>query len=165
MSAHFDFMNGMMSLMKVVAAGAWIGGVATSPEPAYAESYSFPDVVQACSQEVRGSLVISHYADGAIRWENIHSGVIREEGGDGSLTVSLPDGKIIRQGFEGGPLQVIDLENPVPPVVAHIMNAHIAENPTPVYHYQDPQNGHYIIEVDTLRYFQVVDINFFRLVP
>ena len=42
--------------------------------------------------------------------------------------------------------QVVDLEDARPPLVAHMMHAHIQETPSPVYHYEDPQAGHYIIE-------------------
>lgn len=162
MSAHFDFINGMMSLLKVVVAGDWM---TACEDIGWSSSPPIPDLVTECYKENHGSLVISHYGDGAVRWENIHSGVIREESADGSMTVSLPDGKIIRQAFDGAPLQVLDLEEARPPLVAHMMHAHIQETPSPVYHYEDPQAGHYIIERDTLRFFQVMDINFFRLIP
>ncbi|MBX3168833.1 MAG: hypothetical protein KF760_15565 [Candidatus Eremiobacteraeota bacterium] len=166
MSAHFDFINGMMSLLKVVVAGDWISCIPSPSEDlGWPSSPAYPDLVTECYRENHGSLVVSHYSDGAVRWENVHSGVIREESADGSMTLSLPDGKIIRQAFAGGPLQVVDLENPRPVMVAHLMQAHIQETPSAVYHYEDPQSGHYIIERDTLRFFQVVDINFFRLVP
>lgn len=162
MSAHFDFINGMMSLLKVVVAGDWIGGMTGSAEEI--DSPSFPDLVTDCYREHHGSLVVSHYGDGSVRWENVHSGVIREESADGSMTVSLPDGRIIRQEFEGGSLRVHDLENPGVPLVAHNMKAHIQATPSNVYHYEVPGQGHYIIEKDSLRFFQVVDISFFRLV-
>lgn len=156
MSAHFDFMNGMMDLLNTVVAGAWI-----SPEPESDEldDDTFQDIAPDYVQEQAGSLTISHYADGAIRRENIHSGVIQEELPDGSLTVSLPDGKIFRQHL-GVPLHVLDLENPGPPMLARIMNARIENTPSLVYHYEDPQAGHYIVEVSTLRYFQVVNTEF-----
>lgn len=166
MSAHIDFINGMMSLLKVVVAGDWVSGIPSPSEDlCWPTSPAYPDLVTECYRENHGSLVVSHYGDGAVRWENVHSGVIREESADGSMTLSLPDGRIIRQAFEGGQLQVHDLENPGPALVAHIMNAHIQATPSSVYHFEDPKNGHYIIERATLRFFQVVDINFFRLVP
>ncbi len=57
-------------------------------------------------------------------------------------------------------LHVLDLENPGPPMLARIMNARIENTPSLVYHYEDPQAGHYIVEVSTLRYFQVVNTEF-----
>jgi hypothetical protein len=160
MSAHFDFINGMMSLLKVVVAGDWMGAVSSASE----STPAIPDLVTDCYKENHGSLVVSHYGDGSVRWENVHSGVLREESADGSMTLSLPDGRIIYQQFEGGSLRVHDLENGGAPLVAHLVQAHIQATPSAVYHYEDPQSGHYIIEKDTLRFFQVMDINFFRLV-
>ena len=159
MSAQFDFLNGMMSLLNTVVAGVWV-----SPEPElceldWAEGDAFADSASDQLEETDCSLTISHYANGAIRRENIHSGVIQEQRPDGSLIVSLPDGKIFRQHL-GAPLHVVDLENPGPPMPARVMNANIEETPSLVYHYEDPQAGHYIVEVSTLRYFQVVDIDF-----
>ena len=159
MSAQFDFLNGMMSLMNVVVAGAWITPEPDSPELDWPEDDAFSDIGPECFQEEECSLTISHYPDGAIRRENIHSGVIQEQRPDGSLIVSLPDGKIFRQHL-GAPLHVVDLENPGPPMPARVMNACIADAPSLVDHYEDPQAGHYIVEVSTLRYFQVVDTDF-----
>ena len=162
MSAAEDFFSGMMSLMNVVVAGAWIRPEPELPqELAWAEDDVSLDIAPEYFQEEHGSLTISHYADGAIRKENIHSGVIQEQRPDGSLTVSLPDGKIFRQPFDGAPLQVLDLENPGAPLSGRVVNACIEDAPSLVYHYEDPQAGHYVVEVSTLRYFQVVDTKFF----
>ena len=143
-------------------AGAWITPEPELPEEelAWPEDVISLDIAPEYFQEEYGSLTISHYADGAIRKENIHSGVIEEQSADGRLTVSLPDGKIFRQSFDGAPLQVLDLENPGAPLLGRVMNACIEDAPSLVYHYEDPQAGHYIVEVSTLRYFQVVDSNF-----
>lgn len=113
-------------------AGDWISSIPEATEElSCTGSVAGADLVSKTYRENHGSLVISHYNDGAIRWENVHSGVIREESADGSMTLSLPDGKIIRQAFEGGQLQVHDLQNPGPMLVTQIKTPIFKRLPAP----------------------------------
>jgi len=41
-----------------------------------------------------------------------------------------------------------------------VRRGNIHSGPSLVYHYEDPQAGHYIVEVSSLRFFQVVDTDF-----
>lgn len=148
MSVQFEFFSGVLSLLKGVMGGECSGCLAERPEPE-----CFQNPVSHCVQENLGSLVISHFADGTVRKENIDSGVVQEEHADGGLTVRLPDGKVFQQHFDGAPLLVSDLDNPGPPCMGRVLHAHIGEGQGLVYHYEDPQAGHYVVELSTLRHF------------
>lgn len=140
MSVQLEFFNAVLSLLKGVMGG---------------DSFDrIPDIVPECVQQELGTLLISHYADGTIRRENPHSGVIQEQYADGGLTISLPDGKVFQQHFDGAPLLVLDLDNPGgPPSMGRVLHAHIGEGQGLVYHYEDPEAGHYVVEIATLRHF------------
>lgn len=168
MASQFDFVRGMMSVMKSVVNSVHTPSPASFPRFANHDWLEvapitppivdgFPDAFR----EQNGSLLVSHYADGTVRRENIDSGVIEELRGDGSMTVSLPDGMILRKAFEGAPLLAVDLEHSAPPSLARVVDAPIEGAPSLAYHYTVPSAGHYIVELSTLRHFEVLDSAFF----
>ena len=148
MSAQLEFFSGVLSFLRGVMGGDSTGCLSELPE---FEGSTY--TVSNCVQENLGSLVISHYADGTVRKENLHSGVVHEQHADGGLTVSLPDGLVFQQHFDGAPLLVLDLDNPGPPCMGRVLHAHIGDGQGLVYHYEDPQVGHYVVELSTLRHF------------
>lgn len=110
-------------------------------------------------QEVRlrDGRLLRRYDTGSVRVENPNSGVIQEERPDGSLVVSLPTGTVIWQEFSGEPLFVYHLGvNQGRPGLARVVSVALpgtTEN-IYVYHFNDTAGGH-IVELETLRYFQV----------
>jgi hypothetical protein len=169
MASQFDFVRGMMSVMKSVVNSVGAGSPATFPKLPAQDWVELPPVppcviadgFEDAFREQNGALLVSHYADGTVRRENVDSGVIEEVRGDGSMIVSLPDGMILRQAFDGAPLLALDLERSAPPSLARVVQAPIEDAPSAVYHYTVPSAGHYIVELSTLRHFQVLDTAFF----
>ncbi|MEW6281299.1 MAG: hypothetical protein AB1758_21995 [Candidatus Eremiobacterota bacterium] len=94
------------------------------------------------------------YADGRVRTENPVSGVMQELRPDGSLLVSLPEGKVIYQCYPGEPLLAYFCGRT--PVMARVSRVHMRpqEEPILAYHFSDPA-GHTLVEVETLRYFRL----------
>ncbi len=100
--------------------------------------------------------IIKRYENGSVRVENPTSGVLQEERVDGSLVVSLPNGKVLFQEFRGEPLLVYDTENGGPPGLARVSSAQLPGDVKPkfVFHFQDFECSH-LIELESLRYFRV----------
>lgn len=172
MANQFDFVRGMMSLMKSAVSAAATGAPVTFPKVTdldwldiptpYTHVISETDMVPDYFGRHHDSLTISHEPDGRIRRENMLSGVIHEQRADGSITVSLPDGKILRQAFEGAPVLVMDLEQDNGPWLGRMVEARVHNDaPSTVYHYSVPEGGDYIVEMDTLRHFEVMNPAFF----
>ncbi len=101
--------------------------------------------------------VLKQYDDGSVRLENPRSGVIQEERANGSLLVSLPDGKLLFQEFPSDPLLVYDLNHQeAPPRLAGVgMVALPGESDAkPVYNFRD-DSGTHLVDIQSLRYFRV----------
>lgn len=150
MSPHLDFLSKTLSFLQMVMGGDLPGPATVTREP------TGPADVMAWSAE--HSLQVSRTSEGSVRRANPLSGVIEEQHADGSLTVSLPHGKYLAQCFEGAPLLVLDQDelepSTDPPLLARVMNALIGEEARLVYHYEDPDEGHFVIEIDSLRHFR-----------
>lgn len=99
--------------------------------------------------------VVRRYDDGTVRIENTVSGVMQEEPPDGSLTISLPGGKLIYQQYRGEPLLVYDSSGENPPHVAQVSSVTMpGMEPAIMFHFQDAQGTH-LIELETLRYYRL----------
>lgn len=100
--------------------------------------------------------VLRRYDTGSVRVENPKSGVIQEERADGSLIVSMPNGKVIFQEFRGEPLLVYDTDRGGPPGLARVSSATLPGETSPkfVFHFQDYDGAH-LVELETLRYYRV----------
>ncbi len=100
--------------------------------------------------------ILRRYEGGSVRVENPTSGVIQEEKPDGSLVISLPNGKVLCQEFRGEPLLVYDTETPGPPGLARVSSAQLPGESQPkfVFHFQDREGSH-LIELESLRYYRV----------
>lgn len=148
MSPQLDFFGRVLSLLT---------GVMGGEPPLVKGEFSDPCDVSRFSLEAgQSSLMISRSPEGGLRRENPHSGVVQEEHADGSLTVSLPHGKVLCQCYDGAPLLVVDFDDPEPskaPLLARVMTARIGQEASLVYHYEDPDEGHYVIEISSLRHF------------
>lgn len=148
MSPQLDFFGKVLSLLTGV-----LGGEAPLIRGEFTD---LPDASSLSLEACQSSLVVSRSPDGSLRRENPHSGVVHEEHADGSLTVSLPHGKVLCQCYEGAPLLVVDFDDPEPskaPLLARVMTALIDQQASLVYHYEDPDEGHYVIEIASLRHF------------
>ena len=140
-SAQLDFSRGLLSLLKAVLG---CDSPARPPKLAAAD----------CFQRSEGALIVSHFANGTVRRENPRSGVVLERQADGGLTVSLPDGKQFFQSRRGAPVLVVDPDCPGGPGLGRMLKARIEEEGSMVYHYEDPQRSHIIVELSTLRHFR-----------
>lgn len=100
--------------------------------------------------------ILRRYDTGAVRVENPTSGVIQEERVDGSLVISLPNGKVLFQEFRGEPLLVYDTERGGPPGLARVSSAQLPGETQPkfVFHFQDFEGSH-LVELESLRYYRV----------
>lgn len=100
--------------------------------------------------------ILRRYENGTVRVENPVSGVMQEEKVDGSLVVSLPNGKVLFQEFRGEPLLVYDTENGGAPGLARVSSAQLPGDMAPkfVFHFQDFECSH-LIELESLRYYRV----------
>lgn len=107
-------------------------------------------------QTLEDGRVVRRYGDGTVRIENPVSGIMQEEAPDGSLTVSLPIGKVIYQQYRGEPLLVYDSSGRNPPQVAQVSSVTMPgmEDPSIMFHFQDAQGTH-LIELETLRYYRL----------
>ncbi len=117
------------------------------------ESDEFEDYDEEAMADGR---LVRRYEDGTIRVENPSSGVMQEECPDGSLTVSLPGGKIIYQQYRGEPLLVYDSNGKYKPSIAQVSSVTMPgmEAPSVMFHFQDAQGTH-LIELETLRYYRL----------
>lgn len=99
--------------------------------------------------------VIQHYTHGTVRVTNSVSGVIQEERADGSLVVSLPNGRVLHQQFPGDPLLCFDTQSQATPILARVAMVRLpeAEHASLVFHYQEHNTNH-LVELDSLRYFR-----------
>jgi hypothetical protein len=114
------------------------------------------DSVEGFEQELlEDGNIRRRYRRGAVRLINPRSGIIQEEREDGSLLVSLPDGRVLFQQFHGEPLVVYDLNRfDRPSCMASVARVQLRDNePSLVYTFQDATGTH-LVEFDTLRYFR-----------
>jgi hypothetical protein len=107
-------------------------------------------------ETLRDGRIMRRYNNGAVRLENPTSGVIQEERPDGSLLVSLPNGRDIYQRFRGEPLLVYDTHRGGSPRLATVSSARLPGEKAAklVYHFQD-DDGHHLVEVEGLRYYRL----------
>ncbi|MBI3924064.1 MAG: hypothetical protein HY319_00850 [Armatimonadetes bacterium] len=100
--------------------------------------------------------VLRQFGNGNVRLENPTSGVLQEEGADGSLWVSLPTGQVIQQQAPGEPLLVYETHYSAPPRLARVGYAVLpgSADRSAVYHFHDPEAEH-VIELESLRYFRL----------
>ncbi len=107
-------------------------------------------------EEGDGQRLMRRYEDGTTRTENVASGVIMEERPDGSLYVSLAEGRLIHQAAPGEPILAYDSVNGGPPRVAQVSKVHFEADaePTVALHFEDELGVHFV-ELDTLRYFRL----------
>lgn len=100
--------------------------------------------------------LLRRYTSGAVRVENPTSGVIQEERVDGSLVISLPDGKVLFQEFRGEPLLLYDTEVGGAPGLARVSSAQLPGESQPrfVFHFQDGPVAH-MVELESLRYYRL----------
>lgn len=100
--------------------------------------------------------VLRRYDTGAVRVENPKSGVIQEERADGSLIISMPNGRVIFQEYRGEPLLVYNTDAGGPPMLARVGSATLPGETTArfVFHFQDPDGSH-LVDLETLRYYRV----------
>lgn len=100
--------------------------------------------------------VLRRYDSGSVRVENPKSGVIQEERADGSLIISMPNGRVIFQEYRGEPLLVYDTDRGGAPMLARVGSATLPGEPAArfVFHFQD-QEGSHLVDLETLRYYRV----------
>lgn len=114
---------------------------------------SFNDYEEVTLEDGR---LLRRYAGGSVRVENPTSGVIQEERVDGSLVISLPDGKVLFQEFRGEPLLLYDTEKGGAPGLARVSSAQLPGESQPrfVFHFQDGEIAH-MVELESLRYYRL----------
>lgn len=100
--------------------------------------------------------VLRRYDTGAVRVENPKSGVIQEERTDGSLIISMPNGRVIFQEYRGEPLLVYDTDRGGAPMLARVGSATLPGESAArfVFHFQDGDGSH-LVDLETLRYYRV----------
>lgn len=114
---------------------------------------SFNDYEEVTLEDGR---LLRRYTSGSVRVENPTSGVIQEERVDGSLVISLPDGKNLFQEFRGEPLLLYDTEKGGPPGLARVSSAQLPGETQPrfVFHFQVGEVAH-MVELESLRYYRL----------
>lgn len=114
---------------------------------------SFNDYEEVTLEDGR---LLRRYSNGSVRVENPTSGVIQEEKVDGSLVISLPDGKVLFQEFRGEPLLLYDTEKGGAPGLARVSSAQLPGEAQPrfVFHFQDGDVAH-MVELESLRYYRL----------
>ncbi|MFA5507883.1 MAG: hypothetical protein WC314_06770 [Vulcanimicrobiota bacterium] len=114
---------------------------------------SFNDYEEIALEDGR---LLRRYMSGSVRVENPTSGVIQEEKVDGSMIISLPDGKVLFQEFRGEPLLLYDTEKSGPPGLARVSSAQLPGETQPrfVFHFQDGEIAH-MVELESLRYYRL----------
>ena len=82
--------------------------------------------------------------------------MIQEEKVDGSMVISLPDGKVLFQEFRGEPLLLYDTEKGGAPGLARVSSAQLPGETQPrfVFHFQDGDVAH-MVELESLRYYRL----------
>lgn len=100
--------------------------------------------------------ILRRYTSGSVRMENPISGVIQDEKPDGSMVLSLPDGKVLFQEFRGEPLLLYDTEKGGAPGLARISSTQLpGENIAKyVFHFQEEDVAH-LVELESLRYYRL----------
>lgn len=100
--------------------------------------------------------ILRRYTSGSVRVENPVSGVIQDEKPDGSMVISLPDGKVLFQEFRGEPLLLYDTEKGGPPGLARVSSAQLPGDSTAkfVFHFQEGEVAH-MVELESLRYYRL----------
>lgn len=98
---------------------------------------------------------LRRYPNGTVRLQNHESGVMQEERPDGSLLISLPDGKVLYQRMGGESVLVMDTNSHYAPKVAQVSAVRLPDQDEPalMFHFQD-RNGTHLIEMETLRYYR-----------
>ena len=114
---------------------------------------SFNDYEEVTLEDGR---LLRRYSNGSVRVENPTSGVIQEEKVDGSMVISLPDGKVLFQEFRGEPLLLYDTEKGGAPGLARVSSAQLPGETQPrfVFHFQDGDVAH-MVELESLRYYRL----------
>ena len=114
---------------------------------------SFNDYEEVTLEDGR---LLRRYTSGSVRVENPTSGVIQEEKVDGSMVISLPDGKVLYQEFRGEPLLLYDTETSGAPGLARVSSAQLPGETQPrfVFHFQDGEIAH-MVELESLRYYRL----------
>ena len=100
--------------------------------------------------------LLRRYTSGSVRVENPTSGVMQEEKVDGSMVISLPDGKVLNQEFRGEPLLLYDTVKSGAPGLARVSSAQLPGETQPrfVFHFQDGEIAH-MVELESLRYYRL----------
>lgn len=100
--------------------------------------------------------ILRRYTSGSVRMENPVSGVIQDEKPDGSMVLSLPDGKVLFQEFRGEPLLLYDTEKGGAPGLARVSSAQLPGETSAkfVFHFQEGDIAH-MVELESLRYFRL----------
>ena len=100
--------------------------------------------------------ILRRYATGSVRVENPTSGVIQDEKPDGSMVISLPDGKVLFQEFRGEPLLLYDTEKGGAPGLARVSSAQLPGDSQAkyVFHFQEGDIAH-MVELESLRYYRL----------
>mgnify|MGYP000911891971 CR=1 FL=1 len=116
----------------------------------------FHDRTDRFHEECAGNHLVRRYENGAVRVENLSSGIIMEERPDGSLIVSLADGLILFQAAPHESVLVSDSTGERPLRVAQVSNVYLRGSQTPVtfMHFEDEEGEHYV-DIETLRYFRM----------
>jgi hypothetical protein len=100
--------------------------------------------------------ILRRYTSGSVRVENPTSGVIQDEKPDGSMVLSLPDGKVLFQEFRGEPLLLYDTEKGGAPGLARVSSAQLPGESQAkfVFHFQEGEVAH-MVELESLRYYRL----------
>lgn len=100
--------------------------------------------------------ILRRYTTGSVRVENPTSGVIQDEKPDGSMVISLPDGKVLFQEFRGEPLLLYDTEKGGAPGLARVSSAQLPGDTQAkyVFHFQEGEIAH-MVELESLRYYRL----------
>lgn len=114
------------------------------------------DSVDSFQEEGDGTRLVRQYENGTTRTENVQSGVIMEERPDGSLYVSLAEGRLIHQAAPGEPILAYNSVEGGPPRIAQVSRVHLdpSSEPTVALHFEDEAGVHFV-EIDTLRYYKL----------
>ncbi len=107
-------------------------------------------------EQGEGNRLVRHYENGTVRTENVTSGVIMEERPDGSLYVSLAEGRLLHQAAPGEPILAYDSNGARAPQLAQVSKVHLdaGQEPTVAMHFEDDLGVHFV-EIESLRYFRL----------
>ncbi|MCE7871177.1 hypothetical protein DYH09_12460 [bacterium CPR1] len=154
-----NLIEGLKGLLQNVQNVAMASQGIAPPEPvdsAGPPQVTVTDRLDHFQEEGDGQRLMRRYEDGTVRTENVASGVIMEERPDGSLYVSLAEGRLIHQAAPGEPLLAYDSVNGGPPRVAQASRVYFEADaePTVALHFEDDCGVHFV-ELETLRYFRL----------